>query len=380
MPQAYRAAAQVKYLTDNSLGLYIHIPFCERRCNYCDFYSAFYYKDTLNIYLSALKKEIKKWGGKTDRPIDTIYIGGGTPSLLGSEIISLADCIRTNFKVLENAEFTAEVNPRSGDSFLKYAKAAGVNRLSIGVQSGNDAMLKLLGRTHSAYDALKTVKNARNLGFNNVSVDLIISLPGSNSESLKQDIDFMLSLNAEHISSYILKIESKTAFAKKIKSLDLKSDDESADQYLYMCDRLENSGYEHYEISNFSRDGKYSRHNIKYWSDCDYIGIGPSAHSFINGKRFYYAEDLNGFIKNPYTVPDGNGGGKAEKLMLGLRLSRGVDLSQIYGKIPQSIKTKVSLFEKAGYLKSNLPFISLTDSGMLVSNSIITELSENENI
>lgn len=380
MPLAYLAIARVKSLTDNALGLYIHIPFCERKCNYCDFYSAFYSEDMLNIYLSALKGEIKKWGGKTNRPIDTVYIGGGTPSLLGKEIIALSDCIRNSFSLCKDIEFTAEVNPSSSDIFLKYAKAAGVNRLSIGVQSGCDTALKKLGRTHTAQDSVQTVKNAEKYGFCNISADLMTALPESNIDTLKRDIDFILSLDVQHISSYLLKIEPKTLFAKKEKLLDLPDDDGAAEQYLYMCDRLENGGYEHYEISNFARDAKYSRHNMKYWLCHDYIGIGPSAHSFINGRRFYYPENLHKFIKNPFAVQDGTGGNNAEKIMLGLRLSQGIDLSEIYGDIPQAIKTKISLFEKAGYLNSALPVISLTDKGMLISNSIITELLENEDI
>ena len=174
----------------NPLGLYIHIPFCERKCNYCDFYSAFYNKDTLGVYLSALKGEIKKWGGQLHRPIDTIYIGGGTPSLLGDEIISLLDCIRQNFSVLDDAEITVEANPSSSGDFLEFAKQAGANRLSIGVQSGRDDTLKILGRTHTALDAVNTVKAARDLGFDNISLDLMIALPDSNLQTLKKDIDF----------------------------------------------------------------------------------------------------------------------------------------------------------------------------------------------
>ncbi|MBR5472988.1 MAG: radical SAM family heme chaperone HemW [Clostridia bacterium] len=364
----------------NSLGLYIHIPFCERKCNYCDFYSAFYNKDTLSVYLSALKGEIKKWGGKTHRPIDTIYIGGGTPSLLGKKIVDLVECIKANFCVLENAEITVEANPSSSNDFLSWAKQAGANRLSIGVQSGSDDTLKILGRNHTANDAVATIKKARQLGFNNISVDLMIALPNSNLQTLKNDIDFMLTLDAEHISAYILKIEQNTAFYKKYDTLNLPDDDATAEQYLYMCKLLAENGYNHYEISNFAKGENSSRHNLKYWIGEDYLGIGPAAHSCLDGKRFYYPRDLQGFIKTAQVIDDGESGGKSEQLMLGLRLAQGVDLSQIYGEIPEDIKKKTNLLEKAGYIKANLPHISLTDSGMLISNSIITELLENENI
>ena len=375
----FQVAALVKSLT-NPLGLYIHIPFCEKKCNYCDFYSAVYNKDTLSAYLDALKGEIKKWGGTIHRPIDTVYIGGGTPSLLGEEILSLVDCINTNFTVLPDAEITVESNPSSSGEFLSFAKAAGVNRLSIGVQSGCDKTLKILGRTHTAADAVNTVQNARELGFDNISVDLMIALPHSNLQTLKGDIDFMLSLNPEHISAYILKVEQNTVFSKKYDTLGLPDDDAAAEQYLYMCEALAKNGYNHYEISNFSREGYESRHNMKYWECRDYLGIGPAAHSCLDGKRFYYPRDLQGFVKEPKTISDGAGGDHAEQLMLGLRLSKGVNLDEIYGEIPQNIKKKITLLEKAGYIKVNLPHISLTNSGMLISNSIITELLEDEDI
>lgn len=361
-------------MTDNALGLYIHIPFCQKKCNYCDFYSAFYNEDTMGVYLSALKKEIKKWGGSINRPIDTVYIGGGTPSLLGGEILSVFDCIKENFSVCDNFEFTVEVNPSSCDNFLPFARAAGVNRLSIGVQSGNDGLLKILGRTHTAADAVKTVSDARNEGFDNISVDLMTALPHSNLQTLENDIEFILSLNPEHISAYILKVEQNTVFSKKQNLLSLPDDDSSAEQYLFMCEKLRKNGYNHYEISNFAKGEKFSRHNMKYWQGNDYLGIGPSAHSFICKKRFYYPRNLHGFIKNPAVIQDGSGGDVQERLMLGLRLSKGVDLSKIYGTVPEAVKNKIFMFEKAGYIRANLPEISLTDKGMLVSNSIISEL------
>ena len=328
----------------------------------------------MSVYLTALKGEIKKWGGILHRPIDTVYIGGGTPSLLAAEILSLADCIRESFELCENVEFTVEVNPSSSVDFLKYAKLAGVNRLSIGVQSGCDVKLKTLGRTHTAADAVATVKKAREFGFENISLDLMIALPDSNVDTLKKDIDFLLSLKPEHISSYILKIEPNTAFSKKLSTLNLPDDDATAEQYLHMCELLREKGYKHYEISNFALENKESRHNMKYWLGHDYLGLGPAAHSYVDGKRFYYPRDLQGFIKNPQTAYDGEGGGKEEQLMLGLRISKGIDLSEIYGAIPQNIKEKINLFENAGYIKANLPCISLTERGMLISNSIISEL------
>lgn len=355
-------------------GLYIHIPFCEKKCAYCDFYSSFPLKKSVNEYVTSLKREIKKWGGELGCPIDTIYIGGGTPSLLGGEIISLIECVRDNFKVLKDAEITVEINPSSAFDFLEYACSAGVNRISIGVQSGSDATLKTLGRTHTVKDSINTVNRARELGFDNISVDLMIGLPQSCAQTLNRDIDFIISLMPDHISSYILKIEENTAFSLNRGKLDLPDDDRIADEYLYMCKRFKESGFEHYEVSNFTRFGKKSRHNLKYWCGEEYLGLGASAHSYINGKRFYYPRDLKGYINSPEIILDGEGGTAQERFMLGMRLSEGVDLSEIFGTIPDEVKSRVEKLEKYGYIKAQMPHISLTESGMLISNSIITEL------
>lgn len=355
------------------LGLYVHIPFCAKKCGYCDFYSTFSSFDLGQDYLHAAKREIEKWGGKTNRPIDTVYIGGGTPSLLGEKIIFLLDTVRQNFELTEDAEITAECNPSSDTTFLKFAKKAGVNRLSIGAQSGENSMLKLLGRTHTASDTVNYIKSARDFGFDNISADLMIALPSSNLDTLKKDIDFILSLNTEHISSYMLKIESSTAFSFR-SDLDLPDDDSAAGQYLYMCDALKYAGYSHYEISNFAKEGKSSRHNLKYWKLEDYLGIGPSAHSMMDLKRFYYERDLKKFIRGCDTVFESDVDATTESVMLGLRLSEGVNLKNTYGSKALPIYEKLKKYENAGYLEINGDTVKLTDKGMLLSNSIITEI------
>ena len=375
MPPQYPAAAQVKFL-HNSAGLYIHIPFCEKRCAYCDFYSAFLSEEMLDKYMQALHREIIKWGGTLDRPIDTIYIGGGTPSLLGERIVPLMKCIYENFDISEDAEITAEVNPgKSAEVFLKCAKQAGVNRISIGAQSGDNGMLKVLGRTHTAEDTARAVSLARAAGFLNISLDLMIGLPQSTKESLGRDIDFIKKLEPEHISAYILKLESDTAFGKKCEGLGLPDDEGVAEQYLYMCESLESAGFEHYEISNFSKPGYQSRHNLKYWLDQQYLGIGPAAHSFIDNRRFYYPRDLHSFIKGCNITFDGAGGDSHEKLMLGLRLKSGIDLEELYTPVPSELKKRAERLCGAGLINYNYPHISLTNEGMLLSNSVILELT-----
>ncbi len=358
----------MKFLTN--LGLYLHIPFCKRKCAYCDFYSAVFTEELTEKYVEVLKREIKQWGGKISRPIDTVYLGGGTPSLLNSRLPDLLGTVKQNFDVINNAEITLEINPQNNiETILKNAKKAGVNRLSIGVQSGDDKRLSALGRTHSVTDAENAVKVARKLGFSNISLDLMIGLPHSSLDTLKKDLEFLTSLNPEHISAYILKIEPNTAFANKENSLCLPDEDGICDQYLFMCEYLKKAGFGHYEISNFAKKGFESRHNLKYWNCEEYLGIGPSAHSFLDGKRFFYPRDLKAFINGNAPLPDGYGGSEAEKLMLALRLKSGV-CAEI---LP---KNKIKLFTDNGFAEVNGGKFSLTDKGMLVSNQIITELLE----
>ncbi len=352
-------------------GLYIHIPFCKRKCAYCDFYSLINSEQLKQEYISALLADIIKQGGVYNRLFDTVYIGGGTPSLLGDNISDLLSCIKQNFNVSEDAEITAEVNPDVSYDFLRCAYKSGVNRISVGIQSGNNSELKILGRTHTAENAKKAIELIKSIGFKNISADLMIALPESNLKTLKNNLDYFLALDIPHISSYILKIEENTRFGKFPPALP--DDDSQADQYLFMCEYLESNGYEHYEISNFAKKGFESRHNLKYWLCGEYLGFGPSAHSFMNGKRFFYERDIKKYISNPVPVFDTPGGTKEEKLMLGLRLKSGVLLSDF--KQNQDMK-KLTPFIKADLLKKDGNRIFLTNKGMLVSNSVIAELSE----
>ena len=369
-------------MTNNAVGIYIHVPFCEKRCAYCNFYSAFYTESGVKKYANRLICEINKWGGQINRPIKSIYFGGGTPSLLKENIVSIMNAIKSNFEVLPEAEITAEVNPeRDCIDFLKSAKKCGLNRLSIGLQSANESELNVLGRKHNLEDFEFVYKNAKEIGFNNISVDLMLGLPNSTKESLMQSIDYLVALNPTHISAYILKIEDNTVFSKS-EDLSLPDDDQIAEQYLLMCDVLNANGYEHYEISNFSKSGFQSKHNNIYWQGGDYIGIGPAAHSLLDGKRFYYEENLQNFLKSPKTVFEGDGGGKEEFFMLSLRLNTGLDITKY--KLLFGEDVKVETIEKfKNYSKLRLGkfggnIFSLTDKGMLVSNNIITDILECE--
>lgn len=362
------------------LGLYIHIPFCEKRCAYCDFYSSFLNGELSDQYLSALIARIKEWGGATDRPVSSVYVGGGTPSSIGDRIGEIIKTVKDSFNVLPESEITAEINPNCTDGFLSAAYGSGINRISIGIQSGNDGELKILGRTHTADEAKKTFQRVRKTGFDNISADLMIGLPESDISSLSKSIEFICGLEPRHISAYILKLEENTLLYKLKDTLNIPDDDSVADQYLYMCKTLEKRGFSHYEISNFAENGFEGRHNINYWNCGEYIGIGPSAHSFLNGRRFYYPRDIRAFIKSGKPVGDGDGGSKEEYIMLRLRLSRGVIFSEYRKRfgdgIPDGFIKRAETFEKTGLVSVSENSVSLTDSGMLVSNEIITELLE----
>ena len=376
---AFPEAALVKSLT-NKAGLYLHIPFCEKKCKYCDFYSSFVTEELLDEYSSSLCDAIKEWGGSFNRPIDTIYLGGGTPSLMKHRLVSILNTVKTAFKVSKNSEITLEVNPE-GDikSVLEYAKKAEINRLSIGMQSGNDYELKVLGRRHSVLDTINAVNEARSLGFDNISLDLMLGLPDSSIESLEKSLEVLCKLNPEHISAYILKIEENTVFFKQKESLNLPDDDMIAEQYLFVCDYLKKKGYEHYEISNFCKNGMMSRHNLKYWQGDEYLGLGPAAHSYFDGKRYFYPRSLKDFLNGNEPLFDDFGGTREEYIMLNLRLKKGLcpnAYAEKFGKsLSENFFFKCESFKKAGLMEKDKN-ISLTDKGMLVSNAIITELLE----
>ncbi len=365
----------------NPIGIYIHIPFCKAKCSYCNFYSV-NRTELIDCYIKKCIQEITRWGGLTARPVSSVYFGGGTPSMLnGRQFDLLVNAVYKNFAVETGAEITAEINPADNlDTLLPDFKKSGCNRLSIGFQSGNDDELKMLGRRHTVSESIAAFKTARKSGFDNISVDLMTSLPYSNQKTLKNSLKLVLALSPEHVSTYILKLEEDTPMHKKRDMLIFPDDDTAAEQYMQTHNVLTTAGYEHYEISNFAKIGFESRHNNLYWDCGEYLGIGPAAHSFLDGKRFYYQDDLSLFLQNPTTFFDGIGGGQDEYIMLGLRLKKGISDSEFikrYGKqLPSSIFEKARLFEKNGLCEVNNGNVSLTAQGMLVSNSIITSFIE----
>ncbi len=358
------------------IGLYLHIPFCNGKCPYCDFYSVRPDGNTVDGYVDALCKRLDE----EKRIYDTVYFGGGTPSLIGAENIAkiLSHTHRTT-----DCEVTLECNPSdtgAPDSQFDFSLVAksGVNRISMGLQSANDNERKILGRRGGCDDVERAITRAQKAGIDNISLDLMLGIPNQTAESLQKSIDFCKNSGARHVSAYILKIEDGTPFYKIKNTLSLPDEDETCDLYLYAVNELEKSGFYQYEISNFSQKGYESRHNLKYWHCEEYLGIGASAHSFIGSKRFYYERSIDKFINNNQPVYDGEGGDEEEYIMLALRLSEGLifeNFEKRFNKsVGKNITEKARMLEKYGLVKVSEKSISLTVNGFLVSNSVICEL------
>ena len=354
-------------------GLYIHIPFCRRKCAYCDFYSLAGNEELTEEYTQAVIRNIRNYNDT----FDTAYFGGGTPSLMSGrqiyDILSAAD-------IADDAEISSEVNPDSATpEKLRDFMSAGINRISIGIQTFDDNELKMLGRLHNSSQAVDAVKNAHRAGFENISADLMLGLPYQKAETVTENIRRLAELDVRHISAYMLKVEEGTPLASDELLLENIADDElSADIYLEAVSCLDKYGFHQYEISNFAKSGYECRHNLKYWRCEDYIGIGPSAHSCNDGMRFAVPRDIDGFIHSDVQkviVTDNAPCGLSERLMLALRLSEGFEISQA-GKYSESLKSAAVPMEKHGLLKINNGRICLTAEGFLVSNEIICRLSE----
>lgn len=364
------------------IGLYLHIPFCDGKCAYCSFFSKRSDESIIDRYTDHLIKSIHDRGDKINRTVDTVYFGGGTPSLLGHErLIKILDNVKQSFNVTDNAEITVEVNPTStNDLDFAAMRQAGFNRLSIGMQSVNDNELRILGRRHNAEAVSRTVKDAKSAGFDNISLDVMLAIPEQTIESLERTLRFCASQYVRHISCYILKVEEGTPFYAMRDTLPLFSDDEQAAFYEYTVKRLHELGYDQYEISNFSHKGFESRHNLHYWHDEEYLGIGPSAHSFLDGKRFYYENDFQRFFEG-HTEYEGEGGDSEEYIMLALRLTEGLIFEKYRERFGKTVSS--SLIDAGRRLAANgLCYIdddslSLTVRGFLVSNSVIAYLLEN---
>lgn len=371
-----------------NVGIYIHVPFCLSKCHYCDFCSVTGADDAKkDAYVSRICSEIKDFADKIKQTgelpqADTVYFGGGTPTLMSAEQFArILEAVESNFGISQSAEITAECNPRSIDgNGLSDLRRLGVNRLSIGMQSIHDSELRMLGRIHGSGDFLETYDAARGAGFDNISVDLMYGIPNQTRETLKKSVEGLAMLAPEHISSYALTVEEGTNFHRRRDSLDLPDEDTVSDMYADMGEILVKYGYHKYEISNFSKEGGESRHNLKYWTYEDYLGFGSAAHSYFDGVRFAHSRDIDAYIEGKRTIIDVEPINKLEAMneyvMLGMRLSKGIDIFDFKARFGEDL---LRVFDKIKQYSPDFVEISekwcrFTDKGTFVSNSILSEV------
>ena len=365
------------------VGLYLHIPFCVSKCPYCDFYSLTADEATWDAYTAALCSSIETWAERTGDTADTLYLGGGTPSLLGpARLTRILETARRAFRIPDTAEITMEANP--GDDlvgvFAAFA-AAGGNRVSLGMQSVVPAQLRTLGRRHTVDEARAAVEAAHAAHIDNVSLDLMLGTPDQTTENVRDAVGRCAAWGATHVSAYLLKIEPNTPFGAAPPLLP--DEDTVVALYHTAAEALESQGFLQYEISNFARDGRVSRHNLKYWDGVPYLGLGPSAHSFYDGKRFAYPRDLAAFIRgNEPTAErredsDIAEGSPEEYAMLRLRLTDGLREHLYHARFGAPLPTEWR--KRAAALPPSLIVcdedgIRLTREGFLVSNAILAHL------
>lgn len=366
------------------IGIYVHIPYCKSKCYYCDFISFSKKEETIEKYIETVKKEIDDCK-LTGFNIKTIYIGGGTPSYIESRhILDIIAKIKEKFIVLQNAEITIEVNPGTvTKEKLQDYKKAGVNRLSIGLQSTDNEILKKIGRIHTYEEFLETYNMAREEEFNNINVDLMFALPDETEESIAIQVSEVINLNPEHISIYSLIIEENTKLKQMLenKEIEIPSDEEERKMYWKIKELLEENEYEHYEISNYSKPGYYSKHNSDCWSQKEYLGFGVAAHSYINAKRFSNSKTIEEYIKN-YNYKDieeeqDKEGMAKEYMMLGLRKIQGVSISAFERKFQINplfyFRFEISKLVEEDLIEIDLDNIKLTHKGLDLANLVFEE-------
>ena len=373
------------------LGIYIHIPFCRSKCDYCDFYSLAGREGRMDDYLKALLVHIRETAALArGYQVDTVYFGGGTPSYFGEKRLrAILSEIGRRFDLSREAEITVECNPDSVDKkMLSRLRRAGVSRISLGVQSCRDEDLADLHRPHDFAQAKAAVQAAREAKIRNVSLDFIYGLPHQDMEGWKANVEAAIALEPEHLSCYGLKVEEGTPLFRRVERGEaMPDDDQQADMYLWMVERLAQAGYKQYEISNFARPGFQSRHNLKYWMGRPYIGLGPGAHSDFGGRRYSFVRDLDAYIDGVLhggnivdeseLIPQRERGG--EYLMLRLRTTRGIEeweYRREYFMNFDPIEQKLEEYERHGWAARQDRRWYFTPAGFLVSNQLIGELLE----
>src|SRR5947209_1154576 len=371
-------------------GIYIHIPFCRARCSYCDFATGTYESALAERYVRALISEIRNFQSTADRQeADTIYFGGGTPSLLkAAQVAAILEAVYARFHVARGAEVTMEMNPGTLTlDTLKEFRALGVNRASYGAQTFDDSELKRLGRTHNAEDGRRTLTLLREAGFTNISFDLIAGLPAQTLETWSRNLDEALALRPSHLSFYLLEVHEATPLADQIRrgAQSLPDDDLAAEMYRLMIEPACTAGYEHYEISNLCQQGYHSRHNTKYWTADAVFGFGCSAHSYDGARtRWSNERDAARYTvlmeqrRTPIveTIELDERTARAESIFLGLRLMRGVDLKEYRARFGQDLRDEYAVdlerLSDAGLITFDSDLMKLTATGALLSNEVFS--------
>jgi len=365
------------------IGIYIHIPFCVKKCDYCDFISYCNKENLIEEYVEKLKEEIDINLKNKEYKIKTIYIGGGTPSCIDSKyIVDILNIIKEKYN-LENTEITIEVNPGTVTErkLTDYIKA-GINRLSIGLQETNNELLKQIGRIHTYEEFLATYNLARKIGFKNINVDLMIGLPNQSIQNIKESLTKVITLNPEHISVYSLILEEGTKLYKKYEENKIKLPDEDLERnmYWYVKNTLENNGYIHYEISNFSKKGYESKHNVSCWNQEEYMGFGVAAHSYIDNTRYSNTESIEEYINNKeniihekQTIEDM----QKEYMLLGLRKIEGINIQDFKNKFVENpiflFRNELSKLVEEDLIIVDGDNIKLTNKGLDLANIVWEE-------
>ena len=369
-----------------SLGLYLHIPFCVAKCRYCDFCSSPAGEDIRRAYVAALCREITSNAQSAeDYVVDTVFFGGGTPSLLAPDcFLEIADTLRKHYAIAPDVEWTAEANPATVDEEkLAAMRRAGINRLSIGMQSAKDNELAALGRAHCARDLYTAVSAARAAGFDNFNLDLMFGIPHQTKESFADTLDTAIGLAPTHLSVYSLQIEEGTPFYAERDTLPLPSEDEEGEMSDLLLEKTAAAGYLRYEISNYARAGYECRHNLRYWQMKDYLGFGIAAHSLLGDRRFYNREDLTAYLRDPLALRAeeellSTAEREYETVMLGLRTAAGLDDNAFreafgYGFF-EKYGERLAPFAAAGLVLREAPRTALNARGMALSNTILSKI------
>lgn len=386
-------------LNKQRLGLYVHIPFCKSKCAYCDFYSYVPSDESVyERYVNALITHMESYkNGCQHYAPDTVFVGGGTPTALPIPLLlQLITAIKRNFRLTKRPEITLEANPATVSlKDLKRLRRAGVNRLSMGLQTADNGELQTLSRLHTRQEFEKAFREARQAKIGNINVDLMFGIPGQTVDSMLKTLNYVTRLGPEHISFYNLKIEEGTPFWKMRETLELPDEDTEYTMYMTAVKFLASRGYNQYEISNFAKPGYQCMHNIKYWNCEEYLGLGPAAHSFFNGNRFSFCSDINKYmaaLENPLSgiritetseelMPKERLG---EYVMLRFRLSEGIstrEFFRLFGKdFDYMYGGKLARYISAGYVCHENDRYYMTPKGMFVSNYILSDILDFSNV